>query len=120
MYNPDIEKRAFQAVNDLTDSELVDLHNRYCRAVNLPDDEIYSDVEWYDDILPVIKPADAFRLGVFCGNFCLADKWISYDSNGNITSTDYVRQWVNIDDIITEAAERGEAENSPLEWFADC
>ena len=69
---------------DLSDWDLVNIHNEYCQSCNYPDDEIYSnDEEFFKTFFT--DPMEAVRSS-FYGDYRYCDEFVQFDGYGNLQS----------------------------------
>lgn len=87
-----------EAIDEMHGSEIVDLHNEYCDAVNYPDDHIYS-MEEFDEIMSGMTPWEIARAAYYSGKFCPACDWFWFNGYGNLESSDFVLESVDADAI---------------------
>lgn len=81
----------------LSDSELIDLHNEYCRE-NSYEDEIYSnDEEFFETFFAnsVLKAVQA----VCYGSYSYSDKYVQFSGQGNLNSSNSAEELASISDI---------------------
>jgi hypothetical protein len=84
-------------LNGLSDSELIGVHNEYCRE-NSYDDEIYSNNEDFFNTFfsnDVIKAVQA----VSYGSYKYTDTYVQFNGQGNLDSSNSAEDLVSIDDI---------------------
>ena len=114
-------QRVMARIAQMTLDEKVELHNRFCAVCNFDDYFIEDMGTWLDDDLQYYKPQEAFRLGIMAARFSYSDKWVTFDGNGNILSTDdpEADHCLSVYDIAHEVAARGEADKDPAQWFGD-
>lgn len=74
-------------INDMSDDEIVELHNSYCDAAGCMDDRIYSMWE-LDELLEGRTPTDILCRG-FHGDFNPHHEYFWFNGYGNLESADY-------------------------------
>lgn len=74
-------------INDMSDDEMVELHNSYCEANNYRDDFIYSTYE-LDELLEGRTPTDILCMG-FYGDFHPQHSYFWFNGYGNLESADF-------------------------------
>lgn len=84
-------------LDGLGDSELIEVHNEYCRE-NSYEDEIYSnDAEFFNTFFSndVIKAVQATSYG----SYKYSDKYVQFNGQGNLDSSNDAEELVSISDI---------------------
>lgn len=90
---------------DMNDSDLVAVHNEYCGKVGYDDDRIYY-MEDLDELMHGMKPLDILREAREVNT---NDDWIRWDGYGNLESTDYPQDWMELDEIADYIVENDDA-----------
>lgn len=84
-------------LNGLSDSDLIELHNDYCQQ-NSYEDEIYSNDEDFfntffsNDVLKAVQ-------AVSYGSYNYTDKYVQFNGQGNLDSSNSAEDLVSISDI---------------------
>lgn len=103
-------------LNGLSDSELIELHNEYCRE-NSYEDEIYSnDEEFFQTFFTndVLKAVQA----VCYGSYNYTDKWVQFNGQGNLNSSNSAEDLASISDIASAILD-GNFEPSDIELIEE-
>lgn len=87
-----------EALDNMSDADLVYIHNEYCYAVNACDDHIYS-MEEFDEIMSGTTPWEIARAAYYSGKFCPAHDWFWFNGYGNLESDDFAPSNIYKDDI---------------------
>lgn len=85
-------------LNDLSDSELIQVHNEFCQECNYPDNEIHNnDEDFFNTFFSndVIKAVQATSYG----EYKYADKYVQFNGQGNLNSSNSVEELASISDI---------------------
>ena len=90
-------KEIWQELDELYDETLICQFNEYCIETRCADDCIYS-MEEFDEILQYFRPWEIAR-AAFYGDFCPAHDWFWFNAYGNLESSDYIRDKINIDEL---------------------
>lgn len=93
----DIEKIK-EYLNNLDDNELLSLHREFLEDMQYCDDEIY-DMDEFDEIMGNETPWDIARK-CFYGDFCPNHAYFKFNGYGNLISTDYLTEWIDLDNLI--------------------
>jgi hypothetical protein len=74
-------------INEMSESNLIDLNNTYCDSCNIPDNHIYNNDEEFFEMLnwSGLRVAQA----VFYGNYNYSHAWVTLDGYGNLQSYHY-------------------------------
>jgi hypothetical protein len=90
-------------LNNLSNEELISLHNQYCESVNDMDSQIFNnDEEFFEVYLP--KSTDAIRACQY-GDHRYADNFVQFNGYANLESFDNVSDRVNHDEIASDIIE---------------
>ena len=90
-----IEKLITDQINEMTDSQLVDLNNAYCQSAGYSDNEIYSNDEEFFEIFFANRVIEAVR-AVSYGDYSYQHEYVKFNGYGNLESFNYV----NTDDLV--------------------
>ena len=101
----DMKEEVLEMLRDMNDSDLVAVHNEYCDKVNYYDDKIYDMYE-INDLLYGRSPLEIIT---DARDVDANDSYIRYDGYGNLESTDYPQDWMDLDEIADYIAENDEA-----------
>ena len=91
-------------IEDMDESDAVELHNEYCYETNDYDDEII-EMERFDEICEGMTPSD-IASSIFYGDFNPNHEYFHYDGYGNFESTNYPTDWIYPGDIAREVVDR--------------
>ena len=94
-----------EMLRDMNDNDLVAVHNEYCDKVSYYDDRIYDMYE-INDLLYGRSPLEIIT---DARDVDANDSYIRYDGYGNLESTDYPQDWMDLDEIADYIAENDEA-----------
>lgn len=114
------EKKAIlvETIENLSDRELVALHNEWCYDTSNYDDEII-EMERFDEICEGMKPSDIARSIVY-GDFNPNHDYFHFNGYGNFESTDSPTDWIYPSDIASDVVDRGCAfENDEIQEEID-
>lgn len=111
-----VREQIAQKLRGLELDDLIIIHNELCDRTNVQDDYIYDLGTWLDEDIIYMKPEDVFRLGVMAKNFCYTDKYLRYNGDGNIETTDYPLQagWLYISDMVDYIMDEIEKAKEPM------
>ena len=101
----DMKEEVLEMLRDMNDSDLVAVHNEYCDKVSYYDDRIYDMYE-INDLLYGRSPLEIIT---DARDVDANDSYIRYDGYGNLESTDYPQDWMDLDEIADYIAENDEA-----------
>lgn len=88
--------KIIEILEDMTDDEIIAVHNEYCVENNLMDEYIY-DMEEFDEAMQNKSPSDIVN---YCQiNFSTNDKYFSFDGYDNCFSFNYPNSHIYITDI---------------------
>lgn len=109
----ELTERITEAVNDLTDDKLIELHNRWCEAVGYYDDVVRPMCEFWDE-LQEMTPEQAFDAGQDAAGEKFSpncDSWFWVDAYGykSCSSAHGDRSPVCIPDIVRHMIEDEDA-----------
>ena len=97
-------EEVLEMLRDMNDSDLVAVHNEYCDKVRYYDDRIYDMYE-INDLLYGRSPLEIIT---DARDVDANDSYIRYDGYGNLESTDYPQDWMDLDKIADYIVETGE------------
>ena len=97
--NENTLNKIIEALDEMTNDELLQVHAQYCDGINNYDDYIYSMWE-FNDIMYGQKP-DWIANSIYYGEFYPNDEYFKFDGYGNLKSiSSYsVRDYIYIDEI---------------------
>ena len=98
-------EEVLEMLRDMNDSNLVAVHNEYCDKVSYYDDRIYDMYE-INDLLYGRSPLEIIT---DARDVDANDSYIRYDGCGNLESTDYPQDWMDLDEIADYIVENDEA-----------
>lgn len=87
-----------QIIEEMSDSEILNLYNEYCYNNN----DYYNSIYSMDDLNSELEgrtPTDIINI-VRCGDFNPNHKYFKYNGYGNLISTDYIIDWLEVSDIV--------------------
>lgn len=91
-------------IENMTESDAVALHNKYCYETDNYDDEIF-EMEEFDEICEGMKPIDIAR-SIAYGDFNPNHDYFHYNGYGNFESTDCPTDWIYPGDIARVVVDR--------------
>ena len=94
-----------EMLKDMSDDDLVAVHNEYCEKVNYYDDMIYY-MEELDELLHDMTPLEILSE---TRDVDSNDIWIHYNGYGNLESTYFPKDWMYLDDIADYIVENDDA-----------
>jgi hypothetical protein len=82
-------KQIIEAINNMTESELVELNNLYCQSINAPDDEIFSNDE---DFFETFFSGSGIKLAqaIFYGDYNYSHDYVRFNGYGNLETFPYM------------------------------
>ena len=101
----DMREEVLEMLRDMNDSDLVAVHNEYCGKVSYDDDMIFY-MEELDELMYGMKPLDILREA---REVDTNDDWIRWNGYGNLESTDYPQDWMELDEIADYIVENDDA-----------
>lgn len=88
--------RIIEILEDMTDDEIIAIHNEYCIEENCMDDYIY-DMEEFDEVMDGETPSAIIS---HCRvDFSTNNKYFSFDGYDNCFSFDYPNAYISITNI---------------------
>jgi len=90
-----LTKSITDQINEMTDSQLVDLNNAYCQSAGYSDNEIYSNDEDFFEICFSNRIIEAVR-AVSYGDYSYQHEYVKFNGFGNLESFNNV----NTDDLV--------------------
>ena len=81
------EQKIVDYINDMNEDEMVELHNRYCKAAGYKDNRIYSMGE-LDEVLDGRTPTDILQRALY-GSFSPSDAFFWFDDYANLGSASW-------------------------------
>lgn len=89
-------------INEMSESNLIDLNNTYCYSINAPDSIIYSNDEEFFNMLDWngLRVAQA----TFYGYYNYSHNWVTFDGYGNFQSYEYftIDQLIELPKVMAE------------------
>lgn len=92
-----LREKIMEALSEQYNEDLVSLWNEYTDYNNDPDSRIYSMYD-FDDLLNGIDPFDIARMAIY-GDFNPSHDWFWFNGYGNLDSSDYPSDKVDMDEI---------------------
>lgn len=78
-------------INELSQSELVDLNNAYCDACNMHDSYIYrNDEDFFSTFYPNANDGLRVAQAVFYGDYNYSHDYVTFNGYGNLQSYSYI------------------------------
>lgn len=98
-------EEVLEMLRDMNDSDLVAVHNEYCDKVSCYDDKIYDMYE----INNLLYGRSPLEIITDARDVNANDSYIRYDGYGNLESTDYPQDWMDLDEIADYIVENDDA-----------
>jgi hypothetical protein len=102
MNNENLINLVLSEINEMSESNLIDLNNLYCESINAPDSIVYSNDEEFFDMLnwSGLRVAQA----TFYGDYNYSHAWVTFNGYGNFQSYHYftVEQLVELPKVMAE------------------
>lgn len=76
-------------INDMTESELIDLNNTYCQSANIYDSEIFDNDEDFFETFFGTETLKAIQATQF-GDYSYHHKYVRFNGYGNLDSFDRI------------------------------
>lgn len=94
-----------EAIENMEQSELMNLHNEYCNNNNI-DDYIYdNDEEFLDSHFS--SKSEAVKSALF-GEYSFHHNWVTFDGYGNLESIEHISDYIDIKAITKDVIENPE------------
>lgn len=88
------------AIMNMSDDEVIALHNEYCYKTDAVDCIIYSMGE-FNEIMAGVEPWEIARSCFYGKRFCPVDDYFYFNTYGNLESADYcISLKICVDDIV--------------------
>jgi hypothetical protein len=103
-------------LQELDLDDLIQIHNEL-QGINKTEDYcIYDLGMWLDEDITYKKPVEVFRLGIMAKNFCFSDKYVRYNGDGNVETTDNPLEagWLHISDMVADIMSEIEKAKEPM------
>ena len=84
-------------LENLDVDDLISFHGNYCRRSSYEDEIYLNDEDFFADYFPN-NVIDAVRAVSF-GEYNLHDKYVQFNGLGNLQTTDYPTEWIDLDDL---------------------
>lgn len=114
-------KQIVDAINNMTESELINLNNTYCQCCNI-DSEVYgNDEDFFATFFPNAGDGLKVAQAVHFGNYNYSHDWVRFNGYGNLESI----ATFGLDDlcesvqVIAEYVSENESEFSDLFDFTE-
>jgi hypothetical protein len=78
-----------QAINEMTQNELVQLNNEYCQQINASDSEIFINDEEFFNTFFDNKPFEVAR-STFYGDYNFSHEYVIFNGYGNLETFGYM------------------------------
>lgn len=103
-------KKSIQAIteylNDLSDNDLLNVHNEYCQSCNYSDNEIFTNDEEFFNTFFQGHVMDAIRAVSF-GDYRYSDEYVIFNGYANLETFNNVSDHVDISAIAEDIMENG-------------
>jgi len=101
-------KKTIEAIteylNDLSDNDLLNVHNEYCQSINDSDSEIFNNDEDFFNTFFNGKVMDAIRAVSF-GDYRYSDDYIIFNGHANLETFNNVSDHIDISAIAEDIME---------------
>lgn len=94
-------------LQNLTNNELISIHNEFCQSQNNSDNEIYNNEDDFFETYFGSKTLDAVR-AVCYGDYRYTDEFVMFDGYANLQSFNSPSSYVDISDIANDILENSE------------
>lgn len=101
-----LEANITEYLESLSSSALLSIHSEFCSAANYYDNEVFS-MDDFDEIASGWKPLELAQR-IFYGSFNPNDDYFYFNGYGNLESTSYPADLVDIQAIVDYIVENGE------------
>lgn len=101
-----LETKILEVLESLSDWELISVNNEYEGNVN--GENYINSMDEFDDLHCGMTPWEIAR-AVTYGDFCAAHDYFRYNAYGNLESTDYVADWIDLEEIAEYCARNEDA-----------
>jgi hypothetical protein len=86
-----VKEQIIELINNMTQSELVELNNTYAQSCNMYDSEIFSnDEEFFSMFYPNAGDGLKVAQAVFYGDYNYSHDWVAFNGYGNLQSYGYI------------------------------
>lgn len=97
--------KILKAINEMTESQLIELNNTYCQSANYYDNEIYNnDEDFFNTFYP--NAGDGLRVAqaVFYGDYNYSHEYVKFNGYGNLESIAYfeLRDLCELPEVMAE------------------
>lgn len=90
-------EKILEVVNNMSDSDLLQVYNNICDEQFYSDDMIYS-MDELNELLSGWDPFDIAR-AIYYGDCCPQHDYFKFNGYGNIESTDFLDSWIDKKEI---------------------
>lgn len=94
-----LEANITEYLESLRSSELLSIHSELCSAANYYDDEVFS-MDDFEEIVSGWKPLELAQR-IFYGDFNPNRDYFYFNGYGNLVSTDYPEDLIDISEIVS-------------------
>ena len=101
-----LEAKILEVLESMDDGELIYINNEYEGSVN-GENYIYS-MDEFDEMHCGMTPWEIAR-AVTYGDFCAAHDYFRYNGYGNLESTNYISDWIDLEEIAAYCADHEES-----------
>lgn len=101
-----LEAKILEVLESLSDCELISVNNEYEGNVN--GENYINSMDEFDELHCGMTPWEIARVVTY-GDFCAAHDYFRYNGYGNLESTDYVADWIDLEEIAAYCAEHEDA-----------
>ena len=103
------EEAILEAIKEMDNDQLIEIHNQYCENINYMDDQIFYNDEEFFEVYFDGRTQQLIR-AIFYGNFNPNQEFIKFDGYGNLETFDNVSYQIDFE-AIAENIYETEAQN---------
>lgn len=103
------EKSILEAIKEMDNFELIEIHNQYCENINYMDNQIFVNDEEFFEVYFNGRINELIR-AMYYGNFNPNEEFIKFDGYANLETFDNVENEIDIEAIAENIFET-EAQN---------
>lgn len=78
-----VVNQVINLINEMDDSELIQLNNEYCESINAMDDIIYANDSEFLEMF-FADNVDALARAIFYGDYNYSHNWVRFNGYGNL------------------------------------
>ena len=98
-----LEANITEYLESLRSSELLSIHSEFCSAANYYDNEVFN-MDNFEEIVSGWKPLELAQR-IFYGDFNPNRNYFYFNGYGNLVSTDYPEDLIDISEIVSYIVE---------------